>query len=395
MTPVDHFEQIICIVLDGVGIGQAPDADRYGDAGSDSLGNTARHVGALRLPVLGRMGLGNIVGVAGVPPTDDPVACYGRMCPASAGKDSTSGHWELMGCVLDTPFPIYPEGFPPDVVAEFERTIGRKVIGNRPASGTAIIQALGEEHLQTGRPILYTSQDSVWQLAVHADVMGLDELYRICEIARSILTPPHGVARVIARPFTGAVGGFYRTPDRRDFSLLPPRPTLLDALTDEGKTVVTIGKVSDLFCGRGITETIATKNNREGMKQTLDVVRRSGWDFVFVNLVDFDTMWGHRNDPRAYALGLEEFDSYLNGFLEVLGRRALLLITSDHGNDPTTESTDHSREYVPLIVYHTGMEHPVDLGTRDTLADVAATIADNFGMIDRLPGTSFLDRVTG
>ncbi len=392
---MDQFEQIICIVLDGVGVGEAPDADRYGDVGSDSLGNTAIHVGALQLPVLGRMGLGNIADVAGVPPTDDPVACFGRMRPASQGKDSTSGHWELMGCVPDSPFPTYPGGFPPDVVAEFERAIGRRVIGNRPASGTAIIQELGSEHLRTGRPILYTSQDSVWQLAVHADVMGLDELYRICETARSILTPPHGVARVIARPFTGAAGGFYRTPDRRDFSLPPPRPTLLDMLSDGDKTVVTIGKISDLFCGRGIAQSIATKNNRDGMKQTLDAVRRPGWDLVFVNLVDFDTMWGHRNDARAYALGLEEFDSYLNDLLDALDRRALLIITSDHGNDPTTESTDHSREYVPLIVYHTAMEHPVDLGTRDTLADVAATIADNFGIKERLPGTSFLSRVTG
>jgi len=392
---VNHFEQIICIVLDGVGIGEAPDADRYGDVGSDSLGNTATHVGALRLPVLGRMGLGNIADVGGVPPTDDPAACFGRMRPVSPGKDSTSGHWELMGCVPDSPFPTYPGGFPADVVAEFERAIGRKVIGNRPASGTAIIQELGSEHLRTGRPILYTSQDSVWQLAAHADVMGLDELYRICETARSILTPPHGVARVIARPFTGAAGGFYRTPDRRDFSLPPPRPTLLDMLTDAGKTVVTIGKISDLFCGRGIAQSIATKNNREGMKRTLDVVRRPGWDLAFVNLVDFDTMWGHRNDARAYALGLEEFDSYLNDLLDSLDRRALLIITSDHGNDPTTPSTDHSREYVPLIVYHTGMERPADLGTRDTLADVAATIAGNFGIKERLPGTSFLSRVTG
>jgi phosphopentomutase len=380
-------------VLDGVGVGEAPDAQLYGDTGSNSLANTARHVGSLRLPVLGRMGLGDVTDVSGVPPAENPIACRGRMRPAAPGKDSTSGHWELMGCVLEDPFPTYPDGFPTEIVTEFERAIGRRVIGNRPASGTAIIQELGREHLRTGRPILYTSQDSVWQLAVHVGVMKVDELYGICEIARSILEPPHGVARVIARPFSGNPGAFYRTPDRKDFSLPPPRRTLLDAMTGERRTVATIGKVGDLFCGRGITQSFSTKNNREGMRQTMDAAGHSQWDFVLVNLVDFDTMWGHRNDARAYALGLEEFDSYLNDLLAALGSRTLLVITSDHGNDPTTESTDHSREYVPLIVYHRGMKRPVDLGTRDTFADVAATIAENFRLSEDLPGTSFLGLV--
>jgi phosphopentomutase len=389
------FRRIICIVLDGVGVGEAPDADRYGDVGSNSLANTARHVGALRLPVLEKMGLGNITGIAGVAPVDRAAACFGRMKPSSAGKDSTTGHWELMGCLLEEPFPTYPDGFPHDVVDAFERAIGRKVLGNRPASGTVIIEELGEEHVQTGQPIVYTSQDSVFQIAAHETVIPLDELYRLCQTARSILVPPHGVARVIARPFAGSAGGFYRTAARRDFSIPPVRPTLLDALVLNDRKVLTLGKIGELFCGRGITRSIPTKNNRQGMQETLEAVRDREWDFLFVNLVDFDTMWGHRNDPRAYALGLEEFDSYLNDLLKAIEERTLLLITSDHGNDPTTKSTDHSREFVPLIAYHKEMMEVCDLGTRKTLADNAATIADNFGMANRFTGSSFLDRVSG
>jgi phosphopentomutase len=391
---VEPFRQIICIVLDGVGVGEAPDAAAYGDAGSNSLGNAARHVGSLRLPVLGSMGLGHVTEIPGVAPAQEPIACFGRMRPVARGKDSTSGHWELMGCVLDQPFPTYPDGFPRALIDAFERAIARRVIGNRPASGTEVIEELGEEHVRTGSVIVYTSQDSVFQVAAHEDVVSTDELHRMCRVARALLAPPHAVARVIARPFAGAAGGFYRTAGRKDFSVAPLRDTVLDALAKQGRDVLAIGKIDDLFCGRGITVSVPTHNNREGMQATLAAAHEARWALVFVNLVDFDTMWGHRNDPRAYALGLEEFDSYLNDLVESLGERTLLVITSDHGNDPTTESTDHSREYVPLIAYAKGMSRPADLGTRETLADVGATIAENFRLHEDFPGTSFLERVS-
>jgi len=392
------FRQVVCVILDGVGAGEAPDAAAFGDAGSNSLGNTAVQVGSLRLPALGRLGLGNILPIEGVPPAASPAGFFGKMAPASAGKDSTSGHWELMGCVVDRPFPVYPSGFPPEVVAEFEKRIGVKVIGNKAASGTAIIEELGEMHLSTGRPILYTSQDSVFQLAAHESVMPADELYRVCEIARSMLAGPHGVARVIARPFAGEKGGFYRTSGRRDFSLPPPSRTVLDGLLDAGVPVHAIGKIHDLFCDRGISSCLPTRNNREGIEATIEAARRGDRPFVFTNLIDFDMMWGHRNDARAYALGLEEFDSYLAALAEGLGPETLLIITSDHGNDPTTASTDHSREYVPLIVYHRradGVRGKRDLGTRRTFADVGRTIAHNFGLREEFPGTSFLPDIVG
>jgi len=382
--------------LDGIGVGEAPDAADFGDVGSNSLGNTARHVGALRLPRLERIGIGNIIPIEGVPPVALPLGCHGKMQPISAGKDSTNGHWELMGCVLTRPFPVYPDGFPPEVVARFEGEIGRKVLGNKPASGTVIIEELGEEHIQTGRPILYTSQDSVFQIAAHESVVPVDQLYGFCHTARSILGEPHNVARVIARPFAGEVGGFYRTVGRKDFSLLPPECTVLDALTESGRGVLGIGKINELFAGRGVSCSIPTKSNREGMDATLDSVQHGEWPLVFTNLVDFDMMWGHRNDARAYALGLEEFDSYLGLLLDRLDSDTLLIITSDHGNDPTTPSTDHSREYVPLLVYHHGLigaPVPRDLGTRETFADVGQTVAENFHLKGEFPGRSFLEDV--
>lgn len=387
------FRQVVCIVLDGVGAGEAPDAAAFGDAGSNSLGNTAIQVGSLRLPSLGRLGLGNILPIEGVPPAASPAGFHGKMAPASAGKDSTSGHWELMGCVVDRPFPVYPSGFPPDLVDEFERLIGRKVIGNKAASGTEIIEELGPMHLSTGMPILYTSQDSVFQLAAHEKVTPANELYRFCVIARSLLQGAHGVARVIARPFAGDPGGFYRTSGRRDFSLPPPARTVLDALDGAGIAVHAIGKIHDLFRGRGISSHEPTQNNREGIEATIQAALRTDRPFVFTNLIDFDMMWGHRNDARAYALGLEEFDSYLAVLLDRMGAGTLLVITSDHGNDPTTASTDHSREYVPLIVYHRGLDGlrgERSLGTRRTFADVGRTIAHNFGLSGDFPGTSFL-----
>lgn len=391
---VSVFDRILCIVLDGVGVGEAPDAADYGDTGSDSLGNTARRVGALRLPTLERLGLGNIARIDGVLPVEKPGACFGRLAPASPGKDSTTGHWELMGCAVERPFATYPDGFPEKIVSAFESAAGVRVLGNTAASGTEIIAELGARHLQSRRPILYTSQDSVFQIAAHKDVVPLEELYAMCRIARVILDD-YNVARVIARPFEGLVGGFYRTSERRDFSIEAPGRTVLDALKTAGKKVLTIGKIDDLFSGRGITRAVHTRDNREGMKATLDALQEKDWSFVFTNLVDFDTMWGHRNDARAYALGLEEFDSYLVDLMKTLDEGSLLIITSDHGNDPTTASTDHSREYVPLIAYCSGMTAGTNLGTRRTLSDVGRTILENFAIDSSFPGESFLQAVEG
>ncbi len=387
------FLRIVCIILDGVGVGELPDAGDYGDVGSNSLGNTAKLVGHLRLPTLEKLGLGNIIDIEGVPPAARPIGCYGKMKPRSPGKDSTSGHWELMGCILDRAFPTYPSGFPREVVREFEKSIGRGVLGNTPASGTEIIQELGEEHIRTGKPILYTSQDSVFQLAAHEEVIPVEELYRYCDAARKLLVFPHDVARVIARPFLGEPGRFHRTHRRRDFSLLPPKRTVLDALTEEGYRVVTIGKVDHLFAGRGISKAIHTKSNSEGMEATFESVRRGDGDLIVTNLIDFDMMWGHRNDARAYALGLEEFDSYAIELFEVMNDRDLLIITSDHGNDPTTPSTDHSREYVPLLVYHRQMRGGKGLGLRESYSDVAKTVSENFGIEGDFQGRSFLQDV--
>jgi len=389
---VSAFRRILFIVLDGVGVGEAPDASRWGDVGSNSIGNVAAAVGGLRLPNLERMGLGNVVDARGVAPNPSAAAHHGRMTPVAAGKDSTIGHWELMGCVVDTPLPVYPDGFPAEVIEAFAVPIGRGARGNRPASGTAIIQELGDDHVATGAPIVYTSQDSVFQVAAHEDVIPVEQLYRICETARAVLAGEHAVGRVIARPFAGRSGLYHRTPRRRDFSLAPPHETVLDLLLRSGLRVHTIGKIDDLFAGRGITRSEHTRDNHEGMARTLAALEGDA-EFVFVNLVDFDTMWGHRNDARAYALGLEDFDSFLAGLLPGLGDSDLLFVTSDHGNDPTTESTDHSREYVPLLVWYHALGAGTDLGTRATLADAGATVAEALGAPPPRSGTSFLGRL--
>jgi phosphopentomutase len=377
---VSTFSRVILIVLDGVGAGAAPDAAEYGDAGSHTLANTARAVGGLHLPNLARMGLGRIGEIAGVPAVAAPEAHFGAMRPASAGKDSTSGHWEMMGCTLTRPFPTYPDGFPDAVIAPFERAIGRRVLGNRVASGTAILDALGPRHLETGEPIVYTSADSVFQIAAHEERVPVPELYRWCETARALLVPPHGVARVIARPFLGGAGGFRRTPRRRDFSLPPPGETVLDVLTAAGKRVLTIGKIDELFAGRGVARAQHTSDNREGMARTLEAVAGRDAELAFVNLVDFDTMWGHRNDARAFALGLEEFDAFVPELRRALRDDDLLILTADHGNDPTTPSTDHSRECVPLFVWHRALARGRPLGVRETFADVGATVARALGV---------------
>ena len=385
--------RVLVLVLDSCGIGGAPDAARYGDEGSSTLPHTAAACGGLRLPVMGRLGLGHLAPIAGVPPAERPAGAFGVMTEVSAGKDSTTGHWELMGLILDRPFPTYPHGFPPEIIEPFEARIGRRVLGNRPASGTVIIAELGDEHLRTRRPIVYTSADSVFQIAAHEAVIPVEELYRVCEIARAILTGPHAVSRVIARPFVGEPGRFVRTDRRRDFSVPPPRPTVLDRLTDAGIPVTGIGKIADLFAERGVRTAIHTHDDMDGLTQTARALPALDRGFVFTNLVDLDTLYGHRNDPQGYGADLERIDARLDEVLGQLGPAGLAIITADHGNDPTSSSTDHSRERVPLLVAGPPIRGGVNLGVRGTFADVGATVAAAFGVPGTGAGTSFLEEV--
>ena len=381
------FRRVIWIVLDSVGIGEMPDAAAYGDTGSDTLGNIAR-LRPLRLPNLCRLGLANIKPLAGLEPAAAPVAAFGKCTLASPGKDTTTGHWEMVGIHLAKPFPLFPKGFPPDVMNEFESRIGRRSLGNRSASGTEIIKELGGEHMRTGSPIVYTSADSVFQVAAHEDVIPLWELYKICETARDILRGPYEVGRVIARPFTGDPGAFTRTPNRHDYAVPPPRDMLLDQLSARDVPVFSVGKIFDVFLGRGIRDQEKTKSNADGMAKTLEAMADTPDGLIFVNLVDFDQEFGHRNDVEGYAGALEEVDGWLPRLDAALQPGDLVILTADHGCDPTTASTDHSREYVPLLVYGPGTAS-VNLGTRATLSDIGQTVAENFGA--RLSrGTSFL-----
>lgn len=381
----------IVIVLDGLGVGGAPDAARYGDQGSDTLGNLARAVGGLDLPHLASLGLGNLHVIAGVPPAARPAGWHGRMQEVSAGKDSTTGHWELMGLVTAEPFPTYPQGFPPEVIAEFTRRTGYGVLGNTAASGTAIIQELGDEHLATGKLIVYTSADSVFQIAAHDRVCPLPELYRVCEIARGMLVPPHQVSRVIARPFTGGSGAYRRTPQRHDYSVPPPPGLVLPVLQGMGVRVRSIGKIFDLYAGAGIDQGQPSSGNAEGMARLTELYGELDGRpcLLLLNLVDFDMLWGHRNDPQGMQAGLMEFDRWLGGFLPALRGGDLLIMTADHGNDPTTPSTDHSREQVPLLAAVGGAAGGGDLGLRLGFMDVGATLADYFGAPAPARGTSF------
>jgi phosphopentomutase len=383
------FGRVIWIVLDSVGIGAMPDAASYGDEGSDTLGNIARNR-PLHLPYLRQLGLGNIKPLAGLPPVEQAAGAFGKCTLASPGKDTTTGHWEMAGILLPTPFPVYPHGFPPEVMNEFEAQIGRKTLGNKAASGTEIIKELGEEHLRTGQPIVYTSADSVFQIATHEDVIPLDELYRMCQIAREILQGPNEVGRVIARPFTGKPGSFVRTANRKDYAVPPPEGMLLDALHGKDVPVYSIGKIADIFLGRGITHSVKTKNNEDGMAKTAEIMAVQKNGLIFVNLVDFDQQYGHRNDVEGYAKALEAVDRWLPSLPAEDGD--LIVLTADHGCDPTTASTDHSREYTPLLVYGPGVKGGVNLGTRQTLADIGQTVAQNFNT--SIPaGTSFLQDV--
>ena len=378
-------------MLDSVGIGEMPDAAKYGDAGSDTLGNIAR-IRGLKLPNLERLGLGNIKPLTGIAPAANPRSAYGRCTLASPGKDTTTGHWEMVGIHLEKPFPIYPNGFPPEIMNEFERRIGRRSLGNKAASGTEIIKELGEEHMRTGSPIVYTSADSVFQIAAHEEIIPIPELYRMCEAAREILRGPYEVGRVIARPFVGVPGNFTRTANRHDYSVPPPPGMLLDQLAANGVTVHSVGKISDVFLGRGIRESDKTKNNTDGMEKTLAAMRATPEGLIFVNLVDFDQQYGHRNDVEGYGAALEQFDAWLPEFEKSLAPEDLVVLTADHGCDPTTPSTDHSREYVPLLVTGPKARPGVNLGLRGTLSDIGQTVAANF-RTSIVKGESFLQQI--
>lgn len=379
----------ILIVLDSVGCGGALDADRYGDVGSNTLGNMARVLGGLKLPELGRLGLGNITAIAGVPPVA-AAGAFGRMREASAGKDTTTGHWEMAGILIDRAFPTFPNGFPPEILEPFTARTGRGAIGNKPASGTAIIEELGARHLKTGELIVYTSADSVFQVAAHEEIVPLPELYRACEIAREILDPVR-VGRVIARPFVGTgPGAFKRTYNRRDYSLVPWQPTVLEAIKERGLPVIGIGKIGDIYAHRGITEEIHTEGNVDGMARLVEVLDRVDRGLVFINLIDFDMLYGHRNDPGGYARALVEFDAFIPALTAKLRPGDLVFLTADHGNDPTSPSTDHSREDVPLMVFGPGVAAGRDLGVRPTFADLGATIAEALGARAPAIGASFL-----
>ena len=382
--------RVILIVMDSVGCGATPDAGAYGDEGTDTLGNTARAVGGMTLPSLEKYGLGNLTPIAGVPPAARPAGAYGKMREASAGKDTTTGHWELAGLKVERAFRTFPDGFPPEILAPFRQRTGRAVLGNKAASGTVILDELGPEHVKTGALIVYTSADSVFQIAAHEAVVPLEELYRASRVAREILDP-YGVGRVIARPFVGSGPGQYRrTYNRRDFSMQPPEPTVLDAISGRGLPVVGVGKIGDIYDRRGITEDVHTEGNADGLAKTLEALARTPHGLIFVNLVDFDMLFGHRNNPGGYYACLRELDAWLPALEARLAPGDLVMLTADHGNDPTTPGTDHTREHVPILAFGPTCAPGRDLGTRRTFADVGATLADAFGVARPPHGTSFL-----
>ena len=387
------IERVIWVVLDSVGMGEMHDAEKYGDIGSNTIGNVSKFLGGLKLPNMEKLGLGNIEGIKGINKVENPIGCYARFAEASNGKDTTTGHWEMAGVVSEQPFPTYPNGFPKEVVEAFEKAIGRKMIGNKPASGTAILDELGEEHMKTGMPIVYTSADSVFQIAAHEEIIPLDELYKMCVIARNILDGEHSVARVIARPFVGQPGNFTRTPNRRDFSLIPPYDTVLDKLKKSDLNVMAVGKIEDIFSGKGITEAVHTKDNMDGVDQTLKYMKENKKGLIFTNLVDFDMKWGHRNDPESYGRGLEAFDKRLEEIITAMKDTDVLFITADHGCDPTMPGTDHTREYVPFLAYGNAFKGNANLGTRKTFADMGQTIADIFSIESIKNGESFLKEI--
>jgi len=390
-----RFPRVFLIVLDSVGIGELPDAAKFDDSGAHTLGHIAERVAGFALPQLASYGLGNIAPLHHIPPAPQPKAHWGKMQEISIGKDTTTGHWEIMGLHVATPFRTYPDGFPEALIKEFEERIGRKVLGNKVASGTEIIEDYGAEHMETGAVIVYTSADSVFQVAAHEEIVPLPELYRICEIARELtLRDEFAVTRVIARPFVGKPGEFVRTANRHDYSVKPFAPTVMNHLQDAGFASIAVGKIADIFADEGVTRSIRTKDNMDGVDQLLGTMREDFTGLSFLNLVDFDAKYGHRRDPEGYGRALMEFDARLPEIVSALREDDLLIITADHGNDPTHHGTDHTREYVPLLVYHKGLqEGGHSLGVRETFADIGATIADNFGVKAPQIGKSFLSTI--
>lgn len=387
------MKRVILIVLDSVGMGELPDAEAYGDRGSNTLGNIAAKMENFSLPNMEILGLGNIDGIAGYKKSIQPIGCYGRMAEKSFGKDTTTGHWEMSGIILERPFPVYPDGFPYDVVVSFEKAIGTKTIGNIAASGTEIIKEMGDEHVKTGYPIIYTSADSVFQIAAHEEVVPIEHLYDMCITARGLLKGEHAVGRVIARPFEGNSGDYRRTDRRRDFSLKPIRKTILDYAVEAGYKVKAVGKIEDIFSGQGISEAIHTHGNMDGVDKTLEYMKTDFEGIIFTNLVDFDMVYGHRNNVEGYAKALGDFDGRLPEITGLLRDDDILIITADHGCDPTTPGTDHTREYVPLMVYGKKLRKNINLGTRSTFSDIAATISEILALDADVPGTNFLGLV--
>lgn len=388
-------KRVFLIVLDGVGVGELPDAHKYNDRGSNTLANVAKKINGLNLPNFSNLGLGNIIPILGVSRSDKPSASFGKMMEVSPGKDSISGHWEIAGLPLNKPFPLYESGFAKEIILPFvNQTNLPGILGNKAASGTEIIDELGEEHLQTSKPIIYTSADSVFQIAAHTDVISLERLYAICKIARKLLVGELTVGRVIARPFIGTLGNFKRTADRKDFPVEPHGPTIIENLQKNNIPTIAIGKIYDLFAGKGFDEKFKVSSNSDAMKKVREISEQQNYGFVACTLVDFDTLWGHRNDYLNFANALEEFDGWLLGFLHKLQPEDVLIITADHGCDPTTPGTDHSREHVPLLVYKKGMLGK-NLGIRETFSDVAATIAEIFNVPNVGYGKSFLKQMSG
>lgn len=391
---MNQFKRVFLVVLDSVGIGEAPDAEKYNDIGANTLGNIATYVQGLHMPYMEKLGLGNINDIEGIAKTTAPEGFYTKMQEASVGKDTMTGHWELMGLQIDQPFQTFPDGFPAELITEIENRTGRKVIGNKPASGTEILVELGKEHIETGAIIVYTSADSVLQIAAHEDIVAIDELYDICEICRELtLDEKYLVGRVIARPFIGDVGSFERTSNRHDYALKPFDRTVLDHLKEAELDVIALGKISDIFDGEGITQSVRTVSNDDGMVKLVETLKQPFHGLCFLNLVDFDAVYGHRRNPKGYGEALERFDVQLEEVLSLLEKDDLLLITADHGNDPTHHGTDHTREFVPLIAYHTNMAGGVEISERQTFADVGATISDNFTVKAPEYGTSFLHEI--
>lgn len=391
---MSEIKRVAIFVLDGVGAGEAPDAADYGDVGSNSLSNTARAVGGLNLPNMEKFGFGYITPMEGVSAVTDPKGAYGKMTPKSAGKDSVTGHWELMGIYLEEPFPTYPNGFPPEVISEFTRLTGLEVLGNKAASGTEIIEELGEEHMRTGKPIVYTSADSVFQIAAHEDVIPIEKLYELCQISRRMLVGKHGVGRVIARPFIGSGrGDFQRTSRRHDYPRYAESDNIMDKLISHGLKVYATGKIDDLFGNRGISVSNHTTNNVHSMVAAIEFLKQDFDGLLFANLIEFDQIFGHRNDPKGYATALENFDAEIVNIVEAMKDTDIAMVVADHGVDPTTASTDHSREYIPLLVFGKPVKEGVDLGIRETFADVGATIADIFNLPKPEIGQSFLAEI--